>query len=221
MSSLNIVREYLFGGAEEILALTTPVTPLEKRDLMRIEKRYDQCSSSTYCRNGYHCVSTTLCKKNTNYAWTAVFGVLLLLLICLCIRRRRARAMTDAPQTVVATTFPQQSYAPPAGDPNLAYQTPATYPPPTGAYAAPPTGAYPAYSAPYTGETYPPLQAPPAAYSAYPAASDPYPPAPVPYSASPAPGHTGAYPALATAYPSNPYPAPQGEAASYAPPVHK
>ncbi|KAG0366211.1 hypothetical protein BGZ54_005668 [Gamsiella multidivaricata] len=239
-SALDTVRNYLLGGAEEVLALTMPVSPLEKRGLMRIEKRRDQCSSSTYCPDGYHCISAVYCKKNTNYAWTAVFGVLLLLAIILCcVRRRRARAAMAAPQTVVTSdphySVPPQIYAPPAGDPNLAYQTPGPYP------GSPyPAGTYPPpASAPY-GEK--PLETPPAAYSAYPPSSGAYsaaPPASTNYPAPdvPAPAYSGSpYPPpvgqpQGSLYPPPaglpqdpnhagpvPYPVPHGEASSYNPP---
>ncbi|KAI1302438.1 hypothetical protein EDD11_005604 [Mortierella claussenii] len=235
--SLHVARDYLFGGSDVVLALTSPASTLEKRDIMRIEKRVDQCSYGRYCPDGWHCVSATECQKNRNYAWTAVFGVLLLLLIILCCIRRRRAARAVPAQPVVTTTIPLQSYAPPAGDPNMAYQTPA-YPPPAGApYGAPPPNYPPPASSPYTDK---PLDAP-GTYSNYPPASGAY--SPAPYHTDPAYGGTPSYsaapptsypppaqPASAYSGPYNPpvgqpqghtgaaYPVPQGEAASYAPP---
>ncbi|KAG0312832.1 hypothetical protein BGZ99_009247 [Dissophora globulifera] len=202
MSSLNAVREYLFSGATQIAALTAPISPLEKRGLMRIEKRTDTCSSTaymtTYCPDGYHCVSEFYCKKNVNYVWiAAVGGVVLLCIIIACIRRSCARSAAT-PQAVVvpapgqapnqATYYPPQQFAPP----------------PSGASAAP--GVYPPLgSSPYPEkpiEAYP-VQSPPAVYSSYPLASG---------SHIPASEFNGGPAAPA------PYPVPQGEAHSYAPP---
>ncbi|KAG0312834.1 hypothetical protein BGZ99_009249 [Dissophora globulifera] len=160
MNSLDSVREYLFGGASQIVALTAPVSPLEKRGLMRIEKRIERCSSMAYCPDGYHCISNTLCEKNINYAWTAVFAVLpLLCIILIWLRCRRARSAATH-QTFVVTTLSQdpdyavyhlqQQFAPPPGDPSMAYSTPAS-----GSYAPAPEYTEGAYSAPAAPAPHP------------------------------------------------------------------
>ncbi|KAF9364172.1 hypothetical protein BGX34_002298 [Mortierella sp. NVP85] len=221
---LQYIQASAFGATEEILALSSDVSPLQKRSL-RFEKRRDECGGGWYCPDGWHCVSMTRCAKNTSYAWTAVFGVLALLLIILwCLKRRRAAdSQVPTQQAVVIatpdqTTYPQQTFAPPAGDPNLAYQTPPTYP-------APGASPYPNPAAPYGAPApYPPPGSSPypeKPHEAYnPAGSPPagYPPASGSY-AYPAPGAPAPYPAPGTplGYPA-PAPYPQGEAASYAPP---
>ncbi|KAG0243529.1 hypothetical protein B0O80DRAFT_452537 [Mortierella sp. GBAus27b] len=218
MTLPEYVQASLFEAAEDILAYSTNVSPLHKRAIMHLEKRRDQCSATTYCPDGYYCISSYTCRKNANYAWTAIFGVLALLCIILfCIRRRRAsRAMTTQQEVVVTTNQdvsqyqPQQTFAPPPGDPNLAYQTPAMYPPPgsspyPGAPASPPA-AYP----PPGSAAYPPPAYPPAGHVD---GASPY---MVPYSSpAPAPG-PGPYPASPAPVP---YPVHQGEAASYNPPA--
>ncbi|KAF9179410.1 DNA-directed RNA polymerase III subunit RPC5 [Haplosporangium sp. Z 767] len=211
--AMDSVKRFLLNNSEEILAIATPISPLQKRESMRLEKRREVCSSDGYitysCRDGYHCVGTRTCKRNANYAWTAVFGVLIVLLILFtCLRRRRARAAMANQQPVVTTTVvpgqdanyaypPAQSYAPPPGDPNMAYQTPTTYPPPNGAPVYPPPAASSGYpppgSPPYTGEKppgavyAPPMDTPPTTYSSYPPASGSY-AAPPPGSPYPPPG---------------------------------
>ncbi|KAF9344419.1 hypothetical protein BGX26_004392 [Mortierella sp. AD094] len=218
-SFIEYARAYLLGGSEEFLAHNT--NTLEKRGLMRIEKRYDQCSYNTYCPSGSHCISATMCKRNVSYAWTAVFGVIFLLcLIGICLRHRRASAaLVSQPAVVNTENAPQpQFYAPPAGDPNYAYQQqqPNSYPP-TG-YAAPAPLYSPPASSPY-GEK--PLEAPPAAYSPYPAPAGAPPVAEysgAPYSTPHAPY---AAPEPYAAPTSVPYPVPPGEASTYAPPPAK
>ncbi|KAF8978585.1 hypothetical protein BGZ46_006326 [Entomortierella lignicola] len=212
-SFVNTARTYLFGGPDELAALSTLVSPLEKRSLVHFAKRRDQCSTYYYCPDGFHCISTNLCRKNANYAWTAVFGVLLVLcLIAVCIRRRRSQqAYASQPEVVTTQVYPQQTFAPPPGDPNMAYSQPSTYPP----INYPATTPAPAYTP----------EAPPATYSPYPAPGTP------PYSAHAPQAYAAPdiYPPTSGHYPppasvpyaaptSAPYPAPQGEAASYAPP---
>ncbi|KAG0258807.1 DNA-directed RNA polymerase III subunit RPC5 [Mortierella polycephala] len=281
--AMDSVKLFLLNNSEEILAIATPISPLQKREFVRLEKRREVCSSDGYttysCRDGYHCVSARTCKRNSNYAWTAIFGVIVVLLILFtCMRRRRARAAMATQQPVVTSTVipgqganyaaypPAQSYAPPPGDPNMAYQAPANYPPPNGAPVYPPPNGAPVYpppngapayppsngapvyppaaasgypppgSPPYSGEKPPgsayahPTDTPPAAYSPYPPASGSYaaPPPGQPYAApgTQAPPYSSApYTPLgqpqSSAYgapSSEPYPVPQGEASSYAPP---
>ncbi|KAF9100631.1 hypothetical protein BGX27_000316 [Mortierella sp. AM989] len=213
VSSINSLRNALtYFGRDEIPATT--YSYLRKRDFMRIEKRYEVCDRITgdYCPNGYHCISRSLCKRNTNYYWTAVFGVLLLIcIIGACVRRRRQKALLTSQPTVVTTdqSYAQPIYTPPGGDPNMAYQQ-HQYPPQ--AYTAP----APVYT-PY-GEK--PVEAPATAYSPYPAPGTPgYSGAPPDAQAYAAPGPYGAptsspYPAPAgSSYPApagSPYPAPAG-----------
>ncbi|CAO3572945.1 unnamed protein product [Mortierella alpina] len=186
---------------------------LRKREMMRFEKRKEICSTDAYfeysCPDGSYCVGTRSCRQRASYAWTAVFGVIVLLaLIYVCVRRSRARSAMASQQPVVTTTIvpgqeqqyaqyaPPQNFAPPPGDPNMAYQTPPSYPPPAGAaYPPPGSSPYPPPGAsPYgekpPGSYGPPMEAPPAAYSPYPQTSGAYSPAPAAYSAAPA----GAYP---------------------------
>ncbi|KAK3832834.1 MAG: hypothetical protein J3R72DRAFT_233636 [Linnemannia gamsii] len=208
-SSIETIRSYLGGGGEHFPALTySPVNShFSKRSLVHLEKRVDWCTDNTYCRDGTHCIGNGRCGKNFNWYWIiAVVVFLFILVIWTFIRRRNARAamanqpvvetIAVVPQNQYSAYAPPQNYAPPAGDPNMAYQTPAYVPPAgdpnmayqtpayvppgssplPGGYAAPgtyppPAGAYP----PPAGSPYPekpygaPVDAPPpAAYSPYP-----------------------------------------------------
>ncbi|KAG0318901.1 hypothetical protein BGZ99_005374 [Dissophora globulifera] len=198
MSSLNAIREYLFSGSSQIAALTAPISPLEKRSLMRIEKRIDTCSSTAYCPDGYHCVSAFYCKKNFSYVWIAVIGgAVLLCIIVACLNHCRNRPAAT-PQAVVvpapgqapnhATHYPPQQFSPPPSGDSVAL----------GVY--PPLGSSPYPMKPI--EAYP-VQSSPPVYSSYPLASG---------SHMPASEFTGG-PA-----PPTPYPVPQSEVHSHAPP---
>ncbi|KAG0323124.1 hypothetical protein BGZ97_000052 [Linnemannia gamsii] len=250
-NALVTIRSYLSFGNDVLVASTIPAADshFSKRSVVHLEKRIDKCTSSTYCEDGYHCIGNGLCGKNFNWYWIVALVVLFFSIsIYTCIRRRRiAAAATMAPVPVVETIAvvpqnqysaypPPQNYAPPAGDPNMAYQTPATYAAPAGSpapmgYAAPGMYAPPAGS-PYPEKPYSaPVDAPPpAAYSPYPppstagpAYSAPYSPAPysaaaaAPATAYPAPYSTRGPQSVGHAAPA-PYPVPQGEASSYAPP---
>ncbi|OAQ28720.1 hypothetical protein K457DRAFT_138477 [Linnemannia elongata AG-77] len=245
-NTLDTIRRYLSAGNDVIVASSIPTVDshLSKRSLVHLQKRVDWCTSTTYCADGSHCIGGGLCKKDFNWYWiVAVVVFLFILTIFTCIRRRRTAAAMSAqpvvetiavvPQNQYSAYPPPQNYAPPAGDPNMAYQTPAAYVPPTGSpaplgYAAP--GTY----APPTGSPYPekPYDAPPpAAYSPYPPAGGPAysaPYSPAPYSAAaatPATAYSAPYtppgagqPQLVGNAAPAPYPVPQGEASSYAPP---
>ncbi|KAF9125265.1 hypothetical protein BGW39_007530 [Mortierella sp. 14UC] len=248
-STIDTIRSYLAGGSDHVAALTyTPVnSPFSKRSLVHLEKRVDWCTDNTYCRDGYHCIGNGRCGRNFTWYWIPFVVILFLLTICIWMRRRNARAaMSNQPVVETIAVVPQnqysaypppQNYAPPAGDPNMAYQTPAAYVPPGSSpfpaeYAAPGTYAPPAGS-PYPEKPYgAPIDAPPpAAYSPYPppaagpAYSAPY--SPIPYSATaatPATAYSAPYtpgtgqPQLVGNAAPAPYPIPQGEASSYAPP---
>ncbi|KAF9586027.1 hypothetical protein BGW38_010299 [Lunasporangiospora selenospora] len=217
---------------------------------MHLEKRYEVCSTNPtrFCDDGWYCTSSYTCRKKANYAWVAGVGVLVLLLIILsCWKRVRNRNAAQSQQTVVTvvdnapppTGAPYgANFAPPAGDPNMAYQTPMSYPPAPAPYGAPPAGAYPppatypppagAYTEKPIGSPYPAPMDAPMPYSAYPPASGAFSPAyPAPSGSSPYPPPTSpapAYPSPSPAYPSPapaPYPVHQGEAATFAPPPPK
>jgi len=232
--TLEAVRSYLLSGtAETIQAIAYTSSPLQKRS-MRLEKRYDQCGGGNYCPDGYYCIGVRTCKRKSNYAWTAVFGVLALLIIILWIlKRRRSRAAMSS--TTIATTVPgqqtydpnqpqyyqpPQQYAPPQGDPNMAYQPQAAaYPPPgqgyappadpygspaPGAYGAPPPGTY---GAPPPGAPYStekPFYPPPV--EAPPTAYSPYPtPQTYPPADGASPSYSGASPSYSAAPPATAY----------------
>ncbi|KAF9177458.1 hypothetical protein BGZ51_008720 [Haplosporangium sp. Z 767] len=245
--AMDSIKRFLPNSSEEILAIATPISSLQKRESMRFEKRSVVCYYNYrkyICPDGYHCIGGGRCKKNANYAWTAVFGVLAVLLILyFCLRRRRAKAAMANQQSVATTTLvprqdadyaanpPAQSGAPPPCSPNMTYKVPITCSPPAAS-----SGHLPPGSSPYTGEMppstvyAPPIDASPTTYSSYHpvwssyAAPPPGPPNPPPETqASPYSGtpHTPTGQPQSSAYgspPSEPYPVPQGEASSYAPP---
>ncbi|KAG0325231.1 hypothetical protein BG000_001885 [Podila horticola] len=223
------------SGGEAISALMSPA--ISKRSMsMHLEKRRDICQTFAdgtyyYCPDGSYCVGTSSCKKNVSYVWIAgVAAVVVLVVILGIIRRCRARRAMSVQQPVVTTTiipgqetlspqyqsqYPAGGFAPPPGDPNMAYQpyytqNVAQQPPPGSPYGAPypPTSnspmAYPPPAAyPPTGSPVPSAYPPPAGTPATAYSSPPYTPAGQPQYVTPAP-----------------YPVPQGEAASYAPPKH-
>ncbi|KAK3811344.1 MAG: hypothetical protein JOS17DRAFT_842911 [Linnemannia elongata] len=215
-NAIDTICRYFSAGSDVFVASSLPTidSHLSKRSIVHLQKRVDWCTSTTYCANGSHCIGGGLCQNDFNWYWIIAVGVLLdILTIYICIRRRRtAAAMASQPAVGTTAVVPQnqysayppsQNYAPPTGDPNMAYQTPAVYIPPAGSptpvgYATPGTYALPA------GSTYPekPYDAPP------PAAYSPYPPAGGPaYSApySPAPNSTAAAtPATAYSAPCTP-----------------
>ncbi|KAF9437154.1 hypothetical protein BGZ76_001816 [Entomortierella beljakovae] len=196
MASTANAISYLFGRADIIQASPAPMSYLERRGLTRIVKRGEYCSPGRRCGDGYHCISDTLCRKNTNFVWTAAFGVLLIIcLIGICIRRRRASKAIVSEPTVVAV--PGAVYAPPSGDPNLAYQQPAAYPPsalyPT-SNAYPTSTVYPPSTDAYPLTAYPPTTTYPPAYpSTVPYGEKPIEPTPSAYSPYPAPAGASAY----------------------------
>ncbi|KAF9294541.1 hypothetical protein BGZ88_003710 [Linnemannia elongata] len=215
-NTLDTIRRYLSAGNDVFVASSIPPVDshLSKRSLVHLQKRVDWCTSTTYCADGSHCIGGGLCKKDFNWYWiVAVVVFLFILTIFTCIRRRRtAAAMSAQPVVETIAVVPQNQYSAPAP---LGYAAPGTYAPPTGSpypekpYDAPPPAAYspyppaggPAYSAPYS----------PAPYSA--AAATPA----TAYSAPYTPPGAGQPQLVGNAAPA-PYPVPQGEASSYAPP---
>lgn len=228
------INNYLSGG-EPMLALISPA--VSKRSMsMGLQKRDDICQTYgdgtyTYCPEGQYCVGSSYCKKKASYVWTAGVAALVVIIIVLAfVRRCRARRAMTVQQPVVTTTiipgqqtvspqyqsqYPAGGFAPPPGDPNMAYQPQYQQQPyyPTAAQPGSP------YTAPYPPTDSPMAYPPPTAYpptgspvpSAYP------PPAGTPATAYSAPAYTS--PAGQPQYISPaPYPVPQGEAASYAPP---
>ncbi|KAG0225357.1 hypothetical protein BGW42_004467 [Actinomortierella wolfii] len=223
--TVDDVRSSLASGL--LPFVTSPARTLEARSLY---KRYEVCGvvggTTYYCSSG-SCVGLYRCTRGFNYAWIAaiVGAIFFCSLLGWWMRRRsmnRAHAAASNTEPVVTVVNPAPDpnqpqpygqyvapqpgqWAPPKDDPNLAYQTPATYPPPapgaTPNYSAyPPTSGAPAYPAPAASPYAQPAPygAPPAVSGAPPAA---YPPAP------------GASPYAQPA----PYPVP-GESSTYAPP---
>ncbi|KAG0091609.1 hypothetical protein BGZ92_000279 [Podila epicladia] len=210
-STIDSIKSYMSGG-EPMLALMSPA--LGKRSMsMHLEKRREICQtygngSYNYCPDGYHCVGSSYCKKNTSYIWIAGVAAFVVILVILALFRRcRARRAMSVQQPVVTSTvipgqetlspqyqsqYPAGGYAPPPGDPNMAYQP---YYPQTGAQQPPPA-AYPPTGSPVPSPYPAPAGTPATAYSspAYSAAGQPQYVTPAPY------------------------PVPQGEAATYAPP---
>ncbi|KAG0029656.1 hypothetical protein BGZ81_003537 [Podila clonocystis] len=229
--TIESIKSYVEG--EPIVALMSPA--ISKRSMsMRLEKRREICEtygngSYNYCPEGYYCVGSSYCKKKTSYVWIAgVAAVVVIIIILGIVRRCRARRAMSTQQPVVTSTvitgqetlspqyqaqYPAGGFAPPPGDPNMAYQP---YQP---TYAQPPPGS--PYNAPYPPTSDAPMAYPPQA--AYQPAGSPVP------SAYPAPAGTPATAYSSPAYsPAGqpqyvtpaPYPVPQGEAANYAPPKH-
>ncbi|KAG0100840.1 hypothetical protein BGZ93_000027 [Podila epicladia] len=231
-STIDSIKSYMSGG-EPMLALMSPA--LGKRSMsMHLEKRREICQtygngSYNYCPDGYHCVGSSYCKKNTSYIWIAGVAAFVVILVILALFRRcRARRAMSVQQPVVTSTvipgqetlspqyqsqYPAGGYAPPPGDPNMAYQP---YYPQTGAQQPPPGSPY---TAPYPPTSGSPMAYPPPA--AYPPTGSPVPspypaPAGTPATAYSSPAYSAAgQPQYVT---PAPYPVPQGEAATYAPP---
>ncbi|KAF9280328.1 hypothetical protein BGZ68_007316, partial [Mortierella alpina] len=120
-SPVDLAKRLLLGGAKEFVAemISIPSPNLHKREIMRFEKRKEICSTDAYfeysCPDGSYCVGSRSCRRRANYAWTAVFGVVVLLaLIYVCVRRSRARSAMASQQPVVTTTVipgQEQQYA--------------------------------------------------------------------------------------------------------------
>ncbi|KAK3808133.1 MAG: hypothetical protein J3R72DRAFT_530569 [Linnemannia gamsii] len=169
-NAIDTIRRYFSAGNNVFIASSLPTinSHLSKRSIVHLQKRIDWCTSTTYCANGSHCIGGGLCEQDFNWYWILVFGVFLdIFIIYICIRRRRATAaMASQPAVVPQMQYlaypPPQNFASTAGNPNMAYQTPAAYVPLAGGptpigYTIPnsmamttPTIPTIAYSAPYT-----------------------------------------------------------------------
>ncbi|KAF9338282.1 hypothetical protein BG006_006624 [Podila minutissima] len=237
-TTIDSIKSYISGG-EPILALMSPA--ISKRSMsMHLEKRGEICQTHSnglynYCPDGYHCVGSAYCKRSASYIWiVGVAAFVVIFMIYIIFRRWRARRAMSAQQPVATSTiitgqetlspqyqsqYPVGGFAPPPGDPNMAYQP---YYPQTGAQQPPPG---PPYTAPYPPTSGSPMvYTPPAAYpppATYPPTGAPVPspypaPAGTPATAYSSPAYTPAGQPQYTA--PAPYPVPHGEAASYAPP---